>query len=97
MLEYDDFLQCFVASMHIHSPPGRPGANLDDLEILCMDNSGELTAANIQHLEHQEWAAMARREIGAISSCVRSLASPPSQSSQETPHANMRMKGPIKL
>lgn len=99
VLEYDDFLHCFVASMHIHSPPGRPG---DDVDIVArMDDSGELTAANIERLEHQESTAMARVEIGGISSSVRSWESPwktLSQSSQETPDArNVRLKGRTKL
>ena len=99
VLEYDDFLHCFVASMHIHSPPGRPG---DDVDIVArMDDSGELTAANIERLEHQESTAMARVEIGGFSSSVRSWESPwktLSQSSQETPDArNVRLKGRTKL
>ena len=95
VLEYDDFLHCFVASMHIHSPPGRLGED----DMARMDDR-ELTAANIQLLVHQEWTT-ARVEIGGVSSCVRSLGSPwktPSQSSEETPDAgNVRLKGRIKL
>eukprot|EP00435_Cladocopium_sp_Y103_P063658 s636_g25.t1 len=92
VLEYDDFLHCFVASLHIHSPPGRLGD-------VARDMGGELTAANIQRL--QQTTAISWVEIGGISSCARSFGSPwktLSQSSQATPATpNVRLSGLIKL